>query len=260
MKAFKIIQVNIYKGKYLEDLLEFLINEDPDFISMQEVTTYRFNLYRRKSSNMFNLIRRRLKMHGVYNGDLKLKDNRRSLFGNAVFSKYKIIDSNVVVLKTFKPVTIKELDGVDGAVRTQIDRHLLDALIDFDSQPIHVMSWHGAWTAPPQDTVETLRQAKKVADYIKSLKQPFILGCDANNVLESKTIGLINNVAINLMIGRDIVQTTHPKVHKIAPKGFLVDYVFTSIHFKLKSLMVPQMLVSDHLPVVAELEIKTNFF
>ena len=255
MKVFKIIQVNIYKGKYLEDLLEFLINENPDFISMQEVTSYGFNLYREKSLNLFYLIRKKLKMNGVFNGDLKLKDNERSLFGNAVFSKYKISESKVVILKTFRPVTLKELDGVDGEMRTQINRHLLDAVIDFDGQTIHVMSWHGAWTAPPKDTAETLRQAQIVASYLKNLDEPFILGCDANNVLESKTVRLINKVAKNWMIGSGAGQTTHPTYHKIVPRGFLVDYIFTSRHFKLKSLMVPQILVSDHLPVVAQLEI-----
>ena len=100
-----------------------------------------------------------------------------------------------------------------------------------------------------------MRQAGIVADYLKNLDSPFILGCDANNVAESKTIGTISKVAINLMVGSGISQTTHPTKHKIAPRGFLVDYIFTSNHFKLLRLQVPEILVSDHLPVVAELEV-----
>src|SRR3989344_5366586 len=98
MHVVKFIQVNIYKGKYLENLLDFLKKDDAD-----------------------------------------------SFFGNAIFSKYKIINSNVVVLKTFRPVTIDELDGVSGDIREQIPRHLLDAEVDYDGKVMHILSWHGAW-------------------------------------------------------------------------------------------------------------------
>jgi len=77
-----------------------------------------------------------------------------------------------------------------------------------------------------------------------------------NNVIGTKTLGLISSAANNLMVGSNVPMTTHPKIHKIAPRGFLVDYIFASKHFKLQSLKVPQVLVSDHLPVVAELEIE----
>ena len=252
----KFIQINIYKGKFLDDLVDFLKKENPDFISMQEVTTNGFNLFANKNVSLFELLGKRLQMYGVFNGDLRLKGDKSSVFGNAVFGKYKIVGKKVVTLKTFRPLAIEELDSGDsGEVREQIHRHLLDAQVIAGGRRVHIMSWHGAWTAPPQDTSETLRQAGIVADYLKNLDSPFILGCDANNVAESKTIGTISKVAINLMVGSGISQTTHPTKHKIAPRGFLVDYIFTSNHFKLLRLQVPEILVSDHLPVVAELEV-----
>ncbi len=145
MQTVRFIQVNIYKGRYLDNLLDFLKGENPDFISMQEVTTNRFNLYRDKSASLFDLIRAELKMYGVFNGDLKLADDNSSVFGNAVLSKYKIVDSKVIVLKKFRPLTIEELDGESGAeIRPQINRHLLDAKIDFNGKTWHILSWHGA--------------------------------------------------------------------------------------------------------------------
>ena len=255
MHVVKFIQVNIYKGKYLENLLDFLKKEDADFISMQEVTTKGFNLYSDKEANLFEIIKNELKMNGVFNGDLKLKDDPNSFFGNAIFSKYKIINSNVVVLKTFRPVTIDELDGVSGDIREQIPRHLLDAEVDYDGKVMHILSWHGAWTAPPTDTAQTLRQAKLVADYLASLDEPFILGGDLNNIIGSKTLEFIESIANNLMRNAGIEQTTHPTAHKIAPRRYLIDYIFSSNQFRVKSIKVGQVLVSDHLPVAAELEI-----
>ena len=253
--TFKFIQVNIYKGKYLDALVNFLKSEGPDFISMQEVTVGGFNLCEDRRANLFAVLRTRLAMGGVYNGDLKLMGDEKSIFGNAVFSKCKILEKNVVVLKEFRPVTLEELDGVSGEIREKIPRHLLDCVIDYYGKNIHLLSWHGAWTAPPVDTKETLGQAKIVANYLQSLDEPFILGCDANNVIGSETIALVNDVSENLMIDSGVLQTTHPKVHKIVPRGFLIDYVFVSRDIRLKSLRVPEVIVSDHLPVVCELEL-----
>lgn len=253
--VLKIVQVNIYAGKYLEDLVDFLKGENPDFVTTQEVTTNGFNLSGNLKSDLFEVFQANLNMHGVFNGDLKLKGDESSVFGNAVFSKYKIVSKNVVTLKEYRPVSLEELEGIKGNVRELISRHLLDATVVINESRFHIMSIHGAWTAPPQDTVETLRQAKVVADYLKTIKGPFILGGDFNNIPESRTIGIINEVAVNLMINSGVGQTTHPKIHKIVPRGYSVDYIFVSEHFKLKKIEVPDVTVSDHLPVVAELEL-----
>src|SRR3989344_2903483 len=252
----KFIQVNIYKGRYLNSLLDFLKSEKPDIVSCQEVTAGEVNLCQDKSANLFETIKNELGFDGVYHADLNFSDMPAARFGNAVFSRFPILDKKVVVLKDFRPITYDELEG-DTAydIRPKIPRHLLDAVLDLGKLKIHAMSWHGAWTAPPVDTEETLRQSKLVASYISSLEEPFILGCDANNILGNETIGLINKAANNLMIGQNIAQTTHPKVHKIVPRGFLVDFIFCSKDFQLKSLSAAQILVSDHLPVVANLEI-----
>lgn len=251
----KAIQVNIYKGRYLDSLIDFLKQENPDFITMQEVTKGSFSLYSGESSDIFGLLLKKLNMFGVFHGDLKLKEDKSSKFGNAVFSKHKINSSNVLTLKTFRPITNDELDGVSGHVREKIDRHLLDAESDLGGHAIHIMSWHGAWTAPPHDTFETKRQAELVYKYIKNIGGPFILGGDLNAVIGSKTVDTIGSVSNNLMLKSGVKMTTNPAVHKIAPRGFLIDYLFTSREFRLKSVKVPQITVSDHIPVVAELEI-----
>lgn len=251
----KIIQINIYKGRYLDSLVDFLKEENPDFVTMQEVTKGGFNLYFDKSANIFNLLSNKLGMYGTYYGDLRLEGDASARFGNAVFSKSKITDKHILVLKKFRPVTNLELDGKSGEIREQIDRHLLDSVVNFHGHTLHILSWHGAWTAPPADTEETFRQSNLVYKYLLALKEPFILGGDLNAVIGSKTVNMIGKVANNLMLDSDVKMTTNVKVHKIAPLGFLIDYIFVSSEFKAKSIHVPQVTVSDHLPVLAEVEI-----
>lgn len=248
------MQINIYKGKYLDALVDFLRQEKPDFISMQEVATGKLNYTDDKTISLFEELKSQLGLDGVYNVDVKLEGDKKSTFGNAVLSKFPISSSKIVNLHSFRPLTMLEIES-DQRIWAQVPRHVLDQVVDIGGEKVHAMSWHGAWTAPPTDTPETLRQAKIVADYLKSLAGPFILGVDINNIPQSKTVQIIDEVAVNHMTGSGVLQTTHPKIHKIVPRGFLIDYIFTSPDFKLKSLKVPEVTVSDHLPVVAQLEL-----
>ena len=250
-KTFKFIQINIYKGQYLDALMRFLKEQNPDFISMQEVTAGEMNLCD-KNLDLFEYFKKELSLNGVIDKVMKPVDSPNSYLGNAVFSKYKITNSKTLVLKTFEDFTLAKFNDFKSFVK--FPRNLLSVKCDLDGQKIHAFSWHAAWTAPPTDTEETLRQAKEVAGFLKNLKEPFVLGCDMNAVIQGKTAGLINQSANNLMMNSGVLQTTHPKIHKIAPRGFLIDYIFTSSHFKLKKLEVPEVTISDHLPVVAELE------
>src|SRR3989344_9540859 len=118
-KKIKFIQINIYGGKYLDGLIEFLKDEEPDFVSMQEVALGKFSLYRDKTIDVFLRIKESLRMHGVFNGDVKLSGDPSSVFGNAVLSKYKILDVNVLTLKKFRPITLDALNSNRGNIREQ---------------------------------------------------------------------------------------------------------------------------------------------
>jgi endonuclease/exonuclease/phosphatase family metal-dependent hydrolase len=250
--VLKFIQINIYKGKYFEDLIAFLKREMPDFVSMQEVTGGDANLGSNRS-DLFSKISEATGLDGVVNHDYDLTD-RPGYMGNAVFSKYKLLDKDVVVLSPFQ-----KLDFVTSETDSfwpKGPRHLLDCTFDIDGFFMHAMSVHGAWTAPPEDTPETLRQAGLIANYLKKTKGPFMLGGDFNAVIQGKTIGLIDKVTNNLLFNSGILETTNPKVHKIKPRGYLIDFIFASPEVKLKNLTVPQITVSDHLPVIVEVEIQ----
>ena len=252
----KFIQVNMYKGKYLDALVDFLKREKADIISMQEVTTLENNLYEDKSVNLFELLKQRLGYNGVFHADVVLESNPDAFFGNAVFSKWPIEKSQVVLLKTFRPVTKNEYEKNAGNVWSLLARHMLDATIDLDGFKIHAISVHGRRIAPPSDDPENVRQAQVMAYHLKSLgEQHYVLGGDFNMPPGTKTIGEISAVAKNLMDGLNIKQTLNPRVHELGNKGYLVDFIFCSKGFKLLSLSVPELTVSDHLPVIAELEL-----
>ncbi len=250
--AYKFIQVNMYKGKYLNELIQFLTDEDPDFISLQEVSGGADNLCEDRNISLFVYLKDQLSLFGSEKHDYDLIDVS-GYMGNAVLSKHKLIDTKVIPLKSYVQIDLKT--SKDQNFWPNGPRHLLDCTFTVDGSYIHAMSVHGAWTAPPADTDETLRQAGIIADYLKNTNEPFLLGGDFNNVIQSKTIGLISEVSNNFLLNSGILETTNPKVHKIAPRGYLIDFIFASRDIKLKKLTVPRITVSDHLPVIAEVEV-----
>lgn len=251
----KFLQVNIFKGKFLEALLDFIKAVDPDIIAMQEVSRDETNLYADKKADLFELIKSKTGYNGVFHSDVEITNNPSAAFGNAIFSKLPILKSSVVVLNTFRPVTPDEFNNRPD-VWAYFSRHMLDTTLDSRGTQIHAISIHGRRIAPPADDAENVRQACIMANYLKSLEdEPFIVGGDFNMPPGTEVIKLISEVSDNLMINSGVKQTLNPKVHILRDRGYLVDYIFTSKHFKKISLEVPQVTISDHLPVVAELEL-----
>lgn len=256
----KAVQVNIWKGKFLDELVSFLKKEDPDIIFMQEVTTGALNFYSDQTADLFEELKSKLGISGVYDCVMKFKQYPDDCFGNAIFSKYPILRSNVLVLKQSEPLDYDEKSKGDFAVdRPYVPRNLMDAVLDIEGIEVHAICVHGAWTAPPTDSDETVGQAEKIAAYVKSLGDaPFVMGGDFNMPPGTKVIDIISGVAGNLMLDLGIAQTLNPRIHFLKDKGFLVDYIFCSKHLKADSVEVPQVDVSDHLPVVAKLDFSTQ--
>src|SRR4030066_232939 len=152
VSIIKFIQINIYKGRYLDALTRFLKDQNPDFISMQEVTAGELNLCD-KNIDLFEYFKAELSLNGVIDKVMKPADSPKSYLGNAVFSKHQIIDSETLVLKTFNEFTLAKFHDFKNF--TNFPRNLLSAECAINGRKIHAISWHGAWTAPPTDTEET---------------------------------------------------------------------------------------------------------
>lgn len=251
----KVVQVNIFRGKYLDELIAFLKEQKADIIIAQEVTGYGANLYKDKKADTFKMVAGALGYKAVLDKVTKFSDDKDAFFANAIFSKYPIVNTRVVSFKEFRDLA---LDGELGHPKYNrlTARHMIDAVVDLGRVKVHAISVHGIWTAPPTDNEDTLGEARKIVDYIQSLgnDEPFLIGGDFNMPLGSKTIDIVSGAANNLLIGSGVKGTLNPAVHYLG-KNLLIDFIFTSKHFKKISLEVPQVTVSDHLPVVAELEL-----
>lgn len=248
-----MIQINVWEGKFLDDLVKFLKKEHADIITLQEVTSGNENLHTDTSLDLFPYLKDALGMEGALAP--KFFSDEQSYIGNAVLSKYPIISQNVFWLKRHNDF----LPRKEGLKKRTESCNLLDVTIDLKGYHLHALSTHGAWTGEPVDTSEKIRQAHLLAKYLKKLGDtPFLLGGDFNMPPGTKVISLLETVAQNALYGSHITRTTHPVIHKTArvkPEGLLIDLIFISRHFKVLHIDAPEVTISDHLPVRAELSL-----
>ncbi|MDO8581505.1 MAG: endonuclease/exonuclease/phosphatase family protein [bacterium] len=252
----KMIQVNIWKGKFLDALVDFLRKENPDIITMQEVTAGEENSCADKTLDLFIYLRDALSLSGVVVRTFGFHGDTYAYHGSAIFVKGDIVSQKEVWLR---PYTELPQTYEDNPVSWPLlSRSLLDATICIQNKTMHIISVHGAWNKEPVDTVENVRQAELIAAHIRTLRgEPFLLGGDLNMTPETQVIRTIDAVAQNAMKNLGMKSTLHPTIHKTAkekPDGLLVDYIYTSPHFTVEKMSVPIVAVSDHLPVVGVLQ------
>src|SRR3990167_10382633 len=140
VSVLKFIQINIYKGQYLEALTRFLKDQNPDFISMQEVAAGELNLCD-KNLDLFEYFKKKLGLNGIVDKITKPADAKDSYLGNAVFSRFEITNSEVLALKTFEGITLAKIDMVENF--PLFSRHLISAECIIYGQKIHAISCMG---------------------------------------------------------------------------------------------------------------------
>lgn len=248
----KIIQINILKGKFLDRLVDFLRREQPDIITMQEVTGGAENLWSDKSVDIFIHCKEALHREGIVVPEYHLTHDAQAYSGNALFVRGTILYHEIVWLRPYRDYdrTDQEADLPD------FPRSVLNATVDIDGYVLHVLSTHGAWGVDPVDTPEKIRQADILAGHLRSLgANPFVLGGDFNMQSGSGVISRIDAVARNI-IPSSVRNTLNFRTHYAAArlgKGLAVDFLYTSKHFKVVSIDTPDVDVSDHFPVRAVL-------
>lgn len=251
----KIIQVNIWHGRLLDALLDFLRAEAPDIITTQEVTGGTENEGPDSSVDTFSYLRDGLGYQGALGIAHESNDRGvRTYCGNAVLVKGDVRSHRTIWLRASR----LGAQWQPPHAQSHFPRLAVDAEASLHGRTVRVLSVHGAWTREPVETPEKLRQARRLAEHLRSLgNTPFILGIDANMPPSSAVVQTLDAVARNAVRGSAITRTTHPSIHTIAktkPAGLLVDFIYTSPHFRVTEIDTPEVAVTDHLPVRAILE------
>ncbi|MDD5721547.1 MAG: endonuclease/exonuclease/phosphatase family protein [Candidatus Pacebacteria bacterium] len=119
--------------------------------------------------------------------------------------------------------------------------------IDVNGKTIQLGNVHGSYSKNKMDNERSLAQSDFIVKKLKEKKLPTILLGDFNALPETESISKINKVYKNLNQEFNISATRL--------KGQNIDYVFINDSFKANSLIVDIVNISDHYPLIADLEL-----
>lgn len=233
--TLKVLTFNIHnginwRGKYdLEQIAEFIDKIKPDLAGLQEVSRF----WSRKTyfQDMVNILGERLGMFPVFSATL-CRDNKAS-FGNLVLSKYPI-------LKIWTETLPGKLEP----------RNYLAVQVQIGGTRVNFLTTHLGLSS-----VERLSQVCKISSFSVQLGQPLIITGDFNEKPNEPGVTLLKESWIkhNFSTPQGTLRISDQEI------GPEIDMIFTSPDLVLKSLKVCENELSDHLPVIAELELNLSW-
>jgi endonuclease/exonuclease/phosphatase family metal-dependent hydrolase len=251
MMKIKLISWNIWHGKYLDEVVEFLIQEDADVLCLQEMGTTGQGLAEDPKIDIHEEIVERVGVQGKY---------QRMFWGDNGWGKY---DMGVSILTRLPVVDWKKfyyegqqadsvLDIV-GKDRYDIPRVLMGAKLLINGLDKWFFTTHFTLSPEAKVTEHQLANAKKVRSFLKDCGE-FVLCGDMNTPYGTETYRVLSEGLVDVTEPKQA--TLHPTMHKVGHLGYHVDYVFfKGSSIKHLSTKIPLVDASDHLPIVCEFEI-----
>jgi endonuclease/exonuclease/phosphatase family metal-dependent hydrolase len=250
----KFLSLNLWNGELLDSVLDFLKEQDADILILQEVP-YAVGENFPKQYRSFEILRTKLLypyndyavglIHDHPGPQLKIPT------GNAILSKFKITESwHSFFHEPFNP------DYHDTAENYGTYPHILQhAILETPAGEINVFNFHGVWDLDGDNYSDRRKEmADKIITAIKG-KPNVLLGGDTNAKPTNQAIKDIGQ-HLTSVFGNDLESTFNMR-RKDNP-GYAtaaVDMLFVSPDIKILERACPNVDISDHLPVVATLEV-----
>ena len=238
----KFICLNLWLGGFLYDaILDFLSKEKPDVIAMQEV----FN-------SSLKVLKAELgyKYASFAPAFLEKTKDWQVEWGNAVLSKFPIITTKTTFYDI--PYGKNYVPKIKSASRTP--RNLQQAVLKADNLKLNIFNTQGIWGTDGRDNKRRLKMGQTIVNEIRGKKNVILAG-DFNLSPDTKTVAKIEKHLKNVF--KNELTTTFNMKRKTKP-GYaraVADMIFVSKEIKVIEHYCPKVDVSDHLPLVCQLEI-----
>ncbi len=123
---------------------------------------------------------------------------------------------------------------------------------------LYICNFHGlSRPVDKLDNPDRLKQSRRLIDFFKDKTGLKIIGGDFNLSPNTKSLQMFKENGYRDLIKEfEIPSTRNRLVWEIHPdnKQYYSDYVFVSPGVKIKNFSVPNIEISDHLPLILELE------
>ncbi|MEK7541238.1 MAG: endonuclease/exonuclease/phosphatase family protein [Patescibacteria group bacterium] len=260
----KIIFLNTWGGRAYEPLMQFLCGQrsTTDFFCLQEV--FDSPDHREVSwggrADLLAGLRRALPEHEGYFSAC-LHD-----FDGDEYTDFPLAHGNAIFAKKDLPIASRgDLLITGGGWPGRGDMHAYPhklQYVRFERAGLRyaLVNLHGmAYPGSKRDTPERLAQSRNIVDFLAGEEGEKILGGDFNLLPDTESIRMIERAGMrNLIAAYCITTTRSPFSYGQYPESdrqYFADYAFVSPGIAVESFSVPQMEVSDHLPLVLEVAV-----
>lgn len=247
----KLVQVNVWCGRVRNSTLEFLTEQCADIICTQEIIHSEqelpglFDAYNihRDISEMYPFCYFSPTFDYAHYG-------AKTLFGNAIYSKYPIIDQKT----TYVHGEYAAHRSVDSDSGTNV-RNLQIVVIDTPQGELTVANHHGYHTLNhlgDDVSVDTMR--KVLAELLLDTTLPLVFAGDLNASYESDAIKVFEDSPLRNLTEENNIKTTLSQLSRV-PIDVSCDYIFVSKSVQVNKFSVSEKIISDHKALVLEFDI-----
>lgn len=266
----KLISLNTYGGRFFEPVMEFIKQHstDTDIFCFQELlhtTSDTINIAEFRA-NFFSEISQALPefkgtfvpvQPGAYPGGDTTPD---IIFGLGIFIKNKF-----EIKKTGDFYIVGHEQSFQTGIQNTLPFKAQFHQLSIAKKLLTICNVHGtAWPVDKLDSEERLAQSKKILDLVNNLPGEKIITGDFNLFPNTKSIGLFEENGFKNLVKDFNIQTTRGSlIKKLHPEYFadgrvfqeFADYTFVSPGIQVRDYTVPDLPISDHLPLILEFEI-----
>ncbi len=255
----KLISLNTWGGKIYQPLIEFIKQQakDTDIFCLQEVfsTTEDISEDLGFKVNLYQEIVKNLSHHkGYFTSSI---DNYLAGSFQKNFTDYNLSSGLTIFIK-------KELKIINHGDFFLFGNKKSYHLNDFNSMPKNaqyinfnindkqfiILNIHGIWLREGKnDNPSRLKQSEKIKQFLDNQKGKKILCGDFNLDINTESLKILEENMTNL-IKKYNIQTTRNEHFPGAEK--FADYIFASNDINIESFTVPDVDISDHLPMILE--------
>lgn len=247
----KFITVNVWHGgRVFENLESFLVKEAPDILCMQEVYDGKDSELEKRFRTLEVLKQKLGFSYSSFAQRLFDSTNNNLPHGNAILSKFPLKEDGFVFFDI--PLSYIAVEKLKEALDWPFG--IQKVVIEIEGKKVHVLNVHGVWGFDTVDNPRRLSMADKIIEQIPE-KESVIIAGDFNMSSQTETIRRIEKHVKNVF-GSILKSTFNMKYKKGGGFGSAsVDMVFVSNDIQITKRYMPEVDVSDHMPLVVELMI-----
>jgi len=252
----KIVSLNTWGGKLFDPLINFIkdYSKEVDIFCFQEV--YNSPVIQELSRGMrSNLFLEMTKVLSDFNGFFVPTLKQHDVEGDVNFdldNGLALFVKKSIQVKTHGDIFVYRNRGdklINDDYKT-IPRNLQFITFDQNEEKYLLCHFHGIWYPKTKlDTAERLEQSKKIKKFLNSFSGKKILCGDFNLLPDTKSMHILEEGMKNLIKDFNI-PTTRNKFYEREEKH--ADYILVSENIKIIDFKIPDVTVSDHLPLLLE--------